>query len=260
MKKIIVFVMLMMCVASLSAQWSVTPEAGMNVTKYKSSVPKIGYKVGAAVEYAFGTGGFSLQSGLYYLRRGTGVNTSYLLFGTEPGGTPGYGNIWLTPGASNSLIGAYLGGYGFNDGYGLGGYKMDVEGLSINAVKERKEYLQLPILARFNWKVGNDVKIHVAAGPYFALGIGGKKNGDYATWYEDGRMKQESFTDNPFKPSNGWSEAARFDWGLSLNAGIEVKRVTFDVSYDAGFGRTYKGVSDASLKYHTTSFTMGYKF
>ena len=35
MRKLVVFVMLMTCVISAQAQWKVTPEAGMNVTKYK---------------------------------------------------------------------------------------------------------------------------------------------------------------------------------------------------------------------------------
>ena len=38
--------MLMMCVISAQAQWKVTPEAGMNVTKYKGDVAKVGFKVG----------------------------------------------------------------------------------------------------------------------------------------------------------------------------------------------------------------------
>lgn len=70
MRKLVVFVMLMMCVISAQAQWKVTPEAGMNVTKYKGDVAKVGFKAGAAVSYTFGSGWFSLQSGLYYVRRG----------------------------------------------------------------------------------------------------------------------------------------------------------------------------------------------
>ena len=67
MKKItscVMLMMMLMCVTEVSAQWSVTPEAGMNVTKYKDSP--------AAVSYTFGSGLFSLQSGLYYVQRGTG--------------------------------------------------------------------------------------------------------------------------------------------------------------------------------------------
>ena len=46
MRKLVVFVMLMTCVISAQAQWKVTPEAGMNVTKYKGDVAKVGFKAG----------------------------------------------------------------------------------------------------------------------------------------------------------------------------------------------------------------------
>ena len=72
MRKLVVFVMLMTCVISAQAQWKVTPEAGMNVTKYKGDAAKVGFKVGAAVSYTFGSGWFSLQSGLYYVHGGRG--------------------------------------------------------------------------------------------------------------------------------------------------------------------------------------------
>jgi len=51
MRKLVVFVMLMTCVISAQAQWKVTPEAGMNVTKYKGDVAKVGFKAGAALLY-----------------------------------------------------------------------------------------------------------------------------------------------------------------------------------------------------------------
>ena len=53
MRKLVVFVMLMTCVISAQAQWKVTPEAGMNVTKYKGDAAKVGFKAGAAVSYTF---------------------------------------------------------------------------------------------------------------------------------------------------------------------------------------------------------------
>ena len=43
MRKLVVFVMLMTCVISAQAQWKVTPEAGMNVTKYKGDAAKVGF-------------------------------------------------------------------------------------------------------------------------------------------------------------------------------------------------------------------------
>ena len=84
MRKLVVFVLLMTCVISAQAQWKVTPEAGMNVTKYKGDVAKVGFKAGAAVSYTFGSGWFSLQSGLYYVRRGKGQapNVGFQWYGT----------------------------------------------------------------------------------------------------------------------------------------------------------------------------------
>ena len=49
------------------------------------------------------------------------------------------------------------------------------------------------------------------------------------------------------------------DWGLTFNAGIEVKRFTFNATYDMGLGKEYK-YDDIGLKYHTVSFTIGYRF
>ena len=51
MRKLVVFVMLMTCVISAQAQWKVTPEAGMNVTKYKGDVAKVGFKAGAGSRF-----------------------------------------------------------------------------------------------------------------------------------------------------------------------------------------------------------------
>ena len=75
--------MLMTCVISAQAQWKVTPEAGMNVTKYKGDAAKVGFKAGAAVSYTFGSGWFSLQSGLYYVRRGKGLSSYSEIYGTS---------------------------------------------------------------------------------------------------------------------------------------------------------------------------------
>ena len=42
----VMLMMMLMCVTEVSAQWSVTPEAGMNVTKYKDSPAAVGFKAG----------------------------------------------------------------------------------------------------------------------------------------------------------------------------------------------------------------------
>lgn len=266
MKKIISTVMLMMmlmCVTEVSAQWSVTPEVGMNVTKYKGAPSaQVGFKAGAAVSYTFGSGLFSLQSGLYYVQRGTGKS----FYGTVSGKTMGDEGemldyyINLSPGSLTSFPYGNFNSYGGLPGYG-GGYvgfdyplDMRVEEVRLVEGSIRKDYLQLPILARFNWKIGEDVKLHIAAGPYFAYGIGGKGKSTISEISEKGySVTQETY--NPFKDSY----FKRFDWGLALNAGIEVKRFTFDAAYDLGLGKQYK-YGNTEINYHTVSFTVGYRF
>lgn len=262
MKKMIFGVMLtmmLMCVTSVSAQWSVTPEAGMNVTKYKNASAAIGFKAGAAVSYTFGSGLFSLQSGLYYVQRGTGKS----FFGGA------YGKVMDKEGNMVdhylNFAPGFLGSYNYGDfitsGYsgiygGEGGFPIDmrVDGIRLSEGSVRRDYLQLPALARFNWKIGEDVKFHIAAGPYLAYGIGGKRK------YKAMEMSDKGFseTDESFNPFKN-SSYERFDWGLTFNAGVEVKRFTFNASYDMGLGNEYK-YDGIGLKYHTVSLTVGYRF
>lgn len=261
MKKFVLFMMLMMCVASLSAQWSVTPEVGMNVTKYQSQAGKMGLKAGAAVSYTFGSGLFSLQSGLYYVQRGTSEYSYSEIYGTTPGldGKPVPASFRVYP---NN--GKYGGGFGFSNNYGSDGYgemgepfPLSIEGMRSYSGNTRKDYLQLPVMARFNWKIGNDIRFHVAVGPYFAWGIGGKSNSRVSEFsLVDKMYSNEHSSNNPFK---GNSYIRRFDWGATLQAGIEVKRVSLNVGYDLGLGKQYK-YDDLEPKYQTFSFTVGYTF
>ena len=259
MKKItscVMLMMMLMCVTEVSAQWSVTPEAGMNVTKYKDSpAAQVGFKAGAAVSYTFGSGLFSLQSGLYYVQRGMGKSFYGAAYGKVMGEDGKEVDHYLNfaPGYLNSFHYGYLNGYGQDGGMSFP-LDMKVEGIRLSESSIRRDYLQLPVLARFNWKVGEDIRLHVAAGPYFAYGIGGK-------WkYSSTEMSEKGFSSiyessNPFKNST----YRRFDWGLSANAGIEVKRFSFNVGYDLGLGKKYK-YDDMGLQYHTVSFTVGYRF
>lgn len=270
MKKMMIFGVMLMtmlaCVTNISAQWSVTPEAGMNVTKYKGNDPaKIGFKAGAAVSYTFGSGLFSLQSGLYYVQRGTGKSYSGTAYGKgiDNDGKEQDRYVYFHPGGmgygGTGDLG-YYGGYISNDfqyGSGNGDFPLDmrVEGISLSEGSVRRDYLQLPILGRFNWAIGKDVKFHLAAGPYLAYGISGKRK--YTT--RDISNKGYLTNSDSWNPFGENSSLKRFDWGLTFNAGVEVKRFTLNASYDMGLGKEYK-YDDMGLKYHTVSLTVGYRF
>lgn len=261
MRKIVYLVMLMMCVAAAKAQWYVTPEAGMNVTTYKDTPSKIGFKAGAAVGYTFGSGLFSLQSGLYYVQRGTGKSYSGVAYGKGVGkdGKTEYLDISFAPGYMG--IGGSNGWAYINSGYGAGingmhlPMDMTIEGITLYEGSFRKDYLQLPILARFNWQIGKDVRLHLAAGPYLACGLGGKEVRNTKGFSGNDEYSETNNSVNPFT-DGGYR---RFDWGATINAGIEVKRVAFNIGYDMGLGKQHK-YDSIDLKYHTVSFTVGYTF
>ncbi len=55
--------------------------------------------------------------------------------------------------------------------------------------------------------------------------------------------------------------SAQAQWRVTLEAGIEVKRVAFNIGYDLGVGKQYEGYAyNIDLNYHTASFTLGYTF
>lgn len=228
MKRLVLFVMLIMCTVAVSAQqWSLTPELGMTAIKrggdgyvtfggnYSWS-PR--FKGGLGVEYSFKPGWFALKSGLYYTQRGH----------------------------NDDIFGPLLNGK--NDP------QADVE---IYNMKTTRHFLQLPVLADFSFRLSDDVRLHLAAGPYVAASLsdrmtvsytGYKQYGDggYASWGTSGSSSEMH--------TNRW-----FDWGVSFQAGIEAKQWVMNVGYDASLGKEYK-YGSTDLKYHTISLSVGYKF
>lgn len=272
MRKLVMLAMWMTCVLLAQAQWRVTPEAGMNVTRYKGDVAKVGFKAGAAVSYTFGPGCFSLQSGLYYVRRGKGLSSYDEIYGTSESLHGGRENtsLFLYPSLSGMDHWIYGSGHYGNGYYGGGsagsaiyGIKdFEVEGIRHYRQKERRGYIQLPVLARFDWPVGRDARLHLAAGPYLAVGLGGKGAYGVSDHSLVGKLPYDKeLSYNPFSPGQGYAAAPRLDWGAAAEAGIELRRVAFKVGYDLGVGKRYKGYAyDIGLNYHTASFTLGYTF
>lgn len=273
MRKWFVFVMLMIAAVSAEAQWNITPEVGMNVTKYKDDVAKMGYKAGAAVSYTFGTGRFSIQSGLYFVQRGKGQYTAWEMYGTSLGydGKRGYASIPVNPALHGHIGGWMYGGKGSGSGYGNNYISnmyplseirdFELDGVRYYRSEEHRGYIQLPVLARFNWKVGKDIRFHLAFGPYFAYGITGKRTYGESNYSVKGQLPYDRVVElNPFHTKE-YMGPPRFDWGLSLQTGVGVKRVALKLGYDLGMRKEYQSYSTGiGINYHTASFTIGYTF
>lgn len=248
MKKFVLFVMLMMCVASVSAQrWSLTPEIGMTAISKNSGASyyfdehrwNSRWKIGVGVEFAVKPDFFSLKSGLYYTQRGFSSN----------GIT--FGSIYPVEGDQSKAM------------FGESQSKLN------------RHFLQVPLMANFSFKLADDVRLNLAAGPYVAYSLGDKNKSSY-TEYTPGTPEELSYgygyggygqggdsyiggwIGNGFS-YDGWTHDNPFDWGLSFQVGIEVKQWVMNAGYDASLGKEYKS-DTAGMKYNTLSLSVGYKF
>ena len=74
----------------------------------------------------------------------------------------------------------------------------------------RPIYLDIPILAAYKFDIADDVKFVINAGPYMAIGLGGKYK-----WHVDGAKSHKIFD----KEGADWK---RFDLGLQWGLGVEL--------------------------------------
>lgn len=258
MKKNWMIGVMLLGVLTAQAQWKITPEAGFNITKSAGNPAKIGYKIGAAIQYDWGETGFGLQSGLYYVQRGEGVSSLAFLHGKNVDAEGNEMNMYWSfdHKGMHPLIGYYPLENPNNYNYQILPY---TDWQSITFYKMggyRYGYLQLPILARYNWKLNGKTHFHIALGPYLAVGVNGKAEMETTNIiFNEGNISSyESHKYNPFD-----KEKQRFDWGIAAETGVEINRFSAKFSYDMGLGKEYK-YDEIGCKYHTASFTIGYSF
>lgn len=117
-------------------------------------------------------------------------------------------------------------------------------------------YLQLPILAAYKFDLGNELKLHVKAGPYLALGLAAKNKMDYS-----GQK-----TIKGFGKSEGNDEKTglkRFDAGLQFGAGVSKGNYYLGLNYELGLSNLCiedNWGKDAKAKNRNFNISLGYNF
>ncbi len=253
MKRFILLVMMVMSVGIMQAQWIIQPEVGMTAVKRVDGYEKwqSGWRAGLGVEYRT-EGLFGIKSGLYYTQRG------YKL--------PPYMEIRYGAGNLINMDGEPI--FGSDDLIG------------VSNGETKRHFLQIPLMAKMNLPLTEDIKLTVAAGPYVAFclsnsysysnysfayregGYGGPNSSisygygysNYGFGYGSTEIPKDGYNDyNPFGGVRG------FDWGGSVEIGLEVKDWFFKASYDISLGKEYKD-NDIKSNYHTFGLSVGYNF
>lgn len=117
-------------------------------------------------------------------------------------------------------------------------------------------YLQLPILASYQYLFPNGFRIQANTGFYLGLGVVGS-----ADW-EDAE-DETSGSEKAFGDGEDNMGLNRFDFGWAFGAGITYKKVFFGLQYDLGITNIANHDAydeDYSLRNRTFSINIGYNF
>jgi hypothetical protein len=149
--------------------------------------------------------------------------------------------------------------YAFSEDWSLqSGLNFTGKGAKGEGIKIKMNYVELPILAAYKFALGENMKFVVNAGPYLAVGLGGKMSVDGADGEEGGDIKL-------FSKEDGAEEALmkRFDLGIQYGIGLEVgEHYLVNLTGQNGFINPLndKVWGEASTKNMAFSISVGYRF
>ena len=239
MKRVFIALALLQIGGIAQAQFQFTPHAGVAIQKGSGDLSAgVGAQIGVDVRYSFNgqDTGWALQSGLYYQQRMTSYWGALCYSYKVPEGFWGFTSLPAIAGP----------GFPAHD-YLMNDY--DIQSIASYAAKFRDDYLQLPIMAQYAWKLAPDIRLHISAGGYVGYQITGK--------YKQGtaQIDAEDLTYIEYTKQTARTHSHEWDMGFISQAGLEVKRFTFLVNYQTNlFHRTRNGA------YNLASFSVGYAF
>lgn len=123
------------------------------------------------------------------------------------------------------------------------GFKADI---SIYNNNYRLEYLELPLLARYNFKTTSQFVPFIYAGPYVGLNISAETNAQYIA--DAANFIPNSILDEEVKP---------LEFGVVAGAGLGIGRFDLGLRYEAGLTEVFKNYKG---KNHILSIFTGVGF
>jgi len=109
-------------------------------------------------------------------------------------------------------------------------------------VKFNPLYLEVPANFVVKVPIDNQTRVFVGAGPYLAMGIGGKTKGTsnidgLTSSYEKNIQFSNNGPDQNSEQDASVNDLRRFDYGVNIVAGIEVQRLMIGVGYQLGLAK-----------------------
>lgn len=129
-------------------------------------------------------------------------------------------------------------------------------------------YIELPVNAVFKLPLpGNNSSFFFGAGPYIAMGIGGKRKiegqflGSSFSSKENIRFSNDDPTTFDYEEGAGLGIMRRFDYGLNGTAGFQLDRAMIAVNYGYGLAKLQSGAGndDDYNKHRVLSLSIGFK-
>ncbi|MEO9147099.1 MAG: porin family protein [Ginsengibacter sp.] len=124
-------------------------------------------------------------------------------------------------------------------------------------------YLELPVNLVVRVPIGSDANLFINGGPYIAMGIAGKSKSEGQLGGISGSQTQNiKFTSaDPNADDQAYSKLKRYDYGLNIGAGVDLKKILLKVNYGYGMAKinsmqTDNGENDKD-KYRTLSVSLG---
>lgn len=129
-------------------------------------------------------------------------------------------------------------------------------------------YIEVPVNLVFTLPIGKTNGVFLGAGPYGAIGVGGKSkvNGRLAGVDFSSEDNIKFSKDNPTtsgEEGSGFGILRRFDYGINALAGIEVQKLTLSAGYGFGLAKLQSGTNSSeneNNKHRVLSFSLGYRF
>lgn len=127
-------------------------------------------------------------------------------------------------------------------------------------------YVELPVNLVF--KTPGAVKFFAGAGPYIAMGVGGKNktNGSFLgadfSSEQNIRWSDDDPTTLDYEEGAGFGVMKRFDYGLNGTLGIEASNLVLSANYGLGLAKLQSGSnssSDNNNKHRVFSLTVGFR-